>query len=157
VLGGLWHGAAWNFVLWGFYHGGLLCAHRYSQPGLDSIGQKMVSISAGTWHVVRIAFMFILTCYGWLLFRATSLTQVGSLTASLMQPFEHLPWADLKTIGWAILPLAVVQLLQYRTGNLQFMRQPWLPKELAAVVYAAMLYSIIFLGSAPQAFVYFQF
>ena len=30
VLGGLWHGAAWNFVAWGFYHGSLLIGHRLS-------------------------------------------------------------------------------------------------------------------------------
>ncbi len=41
VLGGLWHGAAWNFVLWGLFHGGILVLYRIFLPGVDNLrGQK---------------------------------------------------------------------------------------------------------------------
>ena len=37
ILGGLWHGAAWTFVLWGIYQGLLLVGHRLASPWLDRI------------------------------------------------------------------------------------------------------------------------
>jgi alginate O-acetyltransferase complex protein AlgI len=37
VLGGLWHGAAWNFILWGFYQGGILCLYRALTPKIDKV------------------------------------------------------------------------------------------------------------------------
>jgi len=63
VLGGLWHGAAWNFVLWGFYHGSLLCIHRYLSPSLERLEQA-IALPRGIWLVLNIGCMFIMTCYG---------------------------------------------------------------------------------------------
>lgn len=37
ILGGLWHGAAWNFVLWGVYHGGIQVIYRAFLPGVDNL------------------------------------------------------------------------------------------------------------------------
>lgn len=157
LLGGLWHGAAWNFVLWGLYHGFLLCAHRFGQVPLKRLGKTLSGVWAAPWIILRIATMFTLTCYGWLLFRATSISQIVTFTSSLARPLDNVPISDIKNIGIAILPLVLVQIIQYNTGKLQFMHQSRLPMEGAAIVYASILYGIIFLGSAPQAFVYFQF
>ena len=66
LLSGLWHGASWNYVLWGLYHGVLLIAARFipSLPG---------TVAA---RVLRVAGMFVLTCIGWLLFRETDLAML---------------------------------------------------------------------------------
>jgi alginate O-acetyltransferase complex protein AlgI len=68
LLSGLWHGASWNYVLWGFYHGVLLVATRaksIASPGVRS---------AASWQAIpQIAGMFVLTMIGWLLFRETEL------------------------------------------------------------------------------------
>ena len=66
LLSGLWHGASWNYVLWGLYHGLLLLAAR-ATPSLPSNGVA---------RVARIAGMFVLTCFGWLLFRETDLSMI---------------------------------------------------------------------------------
>ncbi len=66
LLSGLWHGASWNYVLWGLYHGLLLLAAR-ATPSLPSNGVA---------RVARIAGMFVLTCIGWLLFRETELSML---------------------------------------------------------------------------------
>jgi alginate O-acetyltransferase complex protein AlgI len=71
LLSGLWHGASWNYMIWGLYHGGLLVltrAHRILRP-------------AGTrtplWlQVPQIAGMFVLTLIGWLLFRETEVSAI---------------------------------------------------------------------------------
>ena len=64
LLGGLWHGAAWTFVLWGGYHGVLLAIER---SGLG--GRTLAALP----RVVRVGSTFLLVLVGWVLFRSTSL------------------------------------------------------------------------------------
>jgi alginate O-acetyltransferase complex protein AlgI len=64
LLGGLWHGAAWTFVVWGAYHGVLLAVERWRgkrslAPGLPPVGRRVVT--------------FLLVTVGWVFFRAESL------------------------------------------------------------------------------------
>jgi len=65
LLGGLWHGAKWNFVVWGAYHGLLLAYERWR--GKQSLYQTLPS-------GLRIAFTFLLMLFSWVLFRADNLT-----------------------------------------------------------------------------------
>src|SRR5581483_2075169 len=83
LLGGLWHGAAWNFVLWGFYQGMLLCLYRLWREYRPT--ERVTVVTAATWTAARslsvkvaanVAF-FVCVCYGWLLFRAHSFTQIS--------------------------------------------------------------------------------
>jgi D-alanyl-lipoteichoic acid acyltransferase DltB (MBOAT superfamily) len=68
LLSGLWHGASWNYVLWGFYHGVLLTATRAG---------RSAKAATSSWLVVpQILLMFVLTNIGWLLFRETSLAAI---------------------------------------------------------------------------------
>jgi D-alanyl-lipoteichoic acid acyltransferase DltB (MBOAT superfamily) len=64
LVSGLWHGASWNYVLWGGYHGVLLLAGRFTPR-----------IMRGP-RAVRIVAMFVLTCIGWLIFRETEIAQL---------------------------------------------------------------------------------
>lgn len=67
-LSGLWHGAAWNFVLWGFYHGALL--YTYSIVGLAGRWQPK-----NRWYMLAAwLFMFVLVQFGWLLFRTQDMS-----------------------------------------------------------------------------------
>jgi alginate O-acetyltransferase complex protein AlgI len=69
IASGFWHGASWNYVLWGAYHGVLLVLGRLA----GSLGVKMPA-----WlRPFRIAGMFVLTLVGWLIFRETELAQLG--------------------------------------------------------------------------------
>ena len=156
VLGGLWHGAAWNFVLWGLYHGILLVAHRVVEPALRPIGNRLDRLP-WLWWLVRVAAMFMLTCYGWLLFRATSLQQVLAMTASLAQPWVGIDWATMARITWIIAPLLLVQIVQARTGEMYFLKLAAIPPAVRVIACSAMLYLAVFLGGQPQSFVYFQF
>jgi hypothetical protein len=72
LLSGLWHGASWNYVLWGFYHGVLLLATRAAYV-VTPISPRTRS----QWVVLpQIAGMFVLTMIGWLLFRETELPAI---------------------------------------------------------------------------------
>ncbi len=156
LLGGLWHGAAWNFVFWGFYHGAILVLHRLATPALTRVA-RWFSSASWLWTTLCIASMFLMTCYGWLLFRATSMHQIAHMTAALAHPFAQLDLGQLKRILFIIAPLVVVQFIQWRSGELFFMRLRWIPTPVKVVAYTLMLYLTLFLGGEPQAFVYFQF
>ena len=71
LLSGLWHGASWNYVLWGFYHGVLLVLTRAGSFAVPPARR------AQSWIAVpQIAGMFVLTLVGWLLFRETELSGI---------------------------------------------------------------------------------
>ena len=76
VLGGLWHGAAWNFVLWGMYHGFLLCLYEvvgFLTPE-KNIGKKIFS-----W------LLFInLLSFGFMIFRASDLSKIALMVHNLL-------------------------------------------------------------------------
>jgi D-alanyl-lipoteichoic acid acyltransferase DltB (MBOAT superfamily) len=77
LLSGLWHGASWNYVLWGFYHGLLLVMTRArSIVGPAGKGPALPEPVAPLVTAARIAGMFVLTCIGWLLFRETQLSAI---------------------------------------------------------------------------------
>jgi D-alanyl-lipoteichoic acid acyltransferase DltB (MBOAT superfamily) len=157
VLGGLWHGAAWNFVAWGFYHGSLLVTHRLVTPALERVASFTQGRLRTPWLLLRIAVMFGLTCYGWLLFRAKSFGQIAHMTAGLAHPLAAIPWDTALQAAELSAPIVLVQIVQYRTGRLDFMRLPWIPSVARAAVYSLLVYCTVFHGAAPKAFVYFQF
>jgi D-alanyl-lipoteichoic acid acyltransferase DltB (MBOAT superfamily) len=157
VIGGLWHGAAWNFVLWGFYHGALLCIHRRSAPLAQKIFGATTSLGRQISLVSRIAIMFVFTCYGWLLFRAENFHQIRVMTAALMHPFQgYDPHLALTILGYAS-PIIVFQILQKASGKLNFLDFSWFPAEARVVFYAVSAYFVFFLGGQPASFIYFQF
>jgi alginate O-acetyltransferase complex protein AlgI len=157
VLGGLWHGAAWNFVLWGVYQGGLLVLHRMSEPWIDRILPETTPVRRGVSFAIRVFCMFHLTCFGWLLFRATSFEQIATMTRSLFVG----PWnydAELASqVALFALPLIAIQCIQYFSGQLNFLRFRWMAPEVRVAAYSALAYFVLFKAAKPQSFIYFQF
>jgi len=86
LLGGLWHGAAWNFVAWGAYHGALLALER-------RVGEERLY----SWlpRPLRIAVVFVLVLFSWVLFRAADLTSALDYFARLLGLAPVLPPAAL--------------------------------------------------------------
>ena len=70
VLGGLWHGAAWNFVIWGALHGAyLMLNHLWA-----AISKKIhFPIDSGRWRFAAILLTFIAVCFSWIFFRANNI------------------------------------------------------------------------------------
>ncbi len=90
LLGGIWHGAAWNFVVWGGIHGTALAAERYFRsrwmpdalaraPG--RVAQLLRSILGGIGHICGIVLTFNIVCLAWIFFRSPDVgAAVGYLT-----------------------------------------------------------------------------
>jgi alginate O-acetyltransferase complex protein AlgI len=78
LLSGLWHGASWNYVLWGLYHGVLLVVTRWAGVRDSGAGeQASEGARAPLWRLVpQILGMFVLTNVGWLIFRETEVSAI---------------------------------------------------------------------------------
>ncbi len=158
LLGGLWHGANWTFVIWGWLHGLGLAVERY----LRSYWSKFASLSNAvrqpvvhTW--VKRIFFFHLVCLGWIFFRANSVTNAVNLLRGLGQ----IHWQPEYLIAFKLLalftiPLFIVDLLLEYSGD-EYMLQSSAP--MARVVAAVSMLALITFFSANQAnaFIYFQF
>jgi D-alanyl-lipoteichoic acid acyltransferase DltB (MBOAT superfamily) len=156
LLGGLWHGAGWTFVLWGGFHALLLLAYLPFKSG--------PAVSRGAGGAVAGAFQRILlfhfVCLGWMLFRAETLDQFLHLVATVV--FDFHPVFDDGTlmfvrqlVFFAAVPLAY-QFLQY----LKDVPRPILtwPTPARALAYVCLFFLIAIFGyNDAQSFVYFQF
>ena len=145
LLGGLWHGAAWIFVLWGLYHGALLAGNSY----LARLGWVPRS------RPLAVAATFLSVVVGWVVFRARSVTEALAMLGSmsgLRSPESgslHLvdPWAIVLT-GSAL----AICFCAPNTWHLRFPRT-----RLAAALLAALVVACILRFAQPTPFVYFQF
>jgi alginate O-acetyltransferase complex protein AlgI len=85
LLGGLWHGASWNFVIWGGIHGGMLAAER--AQGKDSPYRRLA-------RPVRVGITFAIVCLSWVFFRAKTLGQALTYFRSLFGAIPTTAAAD---------------------------------------------------------------
>jgi alginate O-acetyltransferase complex protein AlgI len=146
LLGGLWHGANWTFVLWGGLHGAGLAVER-------ALG--LAKTATSTW--LRRILVFHFVCFGWILFRASS---IGAAWTYLGQ-FAHWSWrptyvAALSYLVIFTLPLFLIDLRLEHTGEeylLQTGRYRWQVAAAAAAVIAVAMLS----QGESSAFIYFQF
>jgi len=160
LLGGLWHGAAWTFVLWGAYQGALLIAYRLLAPWLKLIPEFKSKFFEKIWFIVRVVFFFQLICLGWLFFRARSMTQVFEMLKSIFLNFELIHGLGLKTVSlqlafylWLLL---IVQFLQYKKNDLLFILKS--KTYIKAVFYYVCVFLMFFYGvTVGRQFIYFQF
>jgi alginate O-acetyltransferase complex protein AlgI len=158
VLGGLWHGAAWNFVWWGVFHGSLLVGYRIYEDGRQRTGPA----SAGPVPALRVicetGVMFLFTLYGWLLFRAGSGAQAVELTVGLLN-FESagILAREVTRLLFFAWPVLVLDYFQFRSGRDEsiLLRAPMATQ---ACAIAGLLLLFIVLGQYEGAsFIYFQF
>jgi D-alanyl-lipoteichoic acid acyltransferase DltB (MBOAT superfamily) len=161
LLGGLWHGAAWNFVAWGGFHGGWLIAHRWLRPRLARIAPR-TRLRRSLWTGLRMLACFHLVCVGWVMFRVAHLPDAFSLLGAAcgLGPAGDVPAADLLLV-WSfaaatLAPLLALDIQQERHQDLLVVKR-WAPGWRLAV-YAVLFAHLVFTGAATgDAFIYFQF
>ena len=87
LLGGLWHGASWTFVVWGGLHGLYLCVHHAWQWAHESIPEQFIP-TGRLWktstHVFGVSLTLLCVMIAWAFFRATSFESAWSIMASLL-------------------------------------------------------------------------
>jgi len=148
LLGGLWHGANWTFVVWGAYHGALLAIQRLIPKALT---QPM-------FRPLGMVITFLAVCVGWVLFRAQTLQDAGTILRGLVVPTSGYSLAgDSNSIVIVCLVITMIgqALGQLPNARLMLFRMPAL---VAALVMALMLtLSLLLMPVDGKTFIYFQF
>ena len=147
LLGGLWHGANWTFVLWGAWHGGILAMERY----LES---KFGASRLPDW--LRVARTMLLVILGWVMFRAADLHGAGRMFAGM---FGLQGWGFSPAMAWHITDdrMAITLL-----GIGLVYAMPWLKRHaggpLRYAILPLFLWAVATLSSQSfTPFLYFQF
>ncbi len=161
ILGGLWHGAALRFVLWGALHGTALAIHKMwlaLVPSSKSSGTEMNWIS----RVVGILLTFNIVCFGWLLFRADSMEVVGVMLHQIFHNF-NLPIATQFITGYSLTVALLV--LGYMLHFLPSRLNDWACGVLTKGGFVVQVLTMVFMiwlvmqmkSTEIQPFIYFQF
>ena len=145
LIGGLWHGANWTFVIWGAYHGFLLAAYRRTASSWDRVPA-----------LVRQVSMFLLAVFGWVLFRSTDFGMAATLFSKMFSATAGIPIEGL-TAYLAALFMAGVWAMA--GPNSQEIHSQWIPtrRRIIGVAVAAGASLAVMLGTGSSPFLYFQF
>jgi D-alanyl-lipoteichoic acid acyltransferase DltB (MBOAT superfamily) len=148
---GLWHGAGWNFVLYGCVHGSLVCLERWRRT-------HRAAAPMGLWHAPAVAILrtFLLVAFSRILFVEPDVGRAWGFVESLWTGVGSGGAADLR--GYLALVLAAVLHVVPRhweegVANRFFSSPAWRQ----GLVYAAIVCVLIAWTTDPQPFVYFKF
>ena len=158
-LGGLWHGASWNFVLWGMFHGVALALHK---AWMTIIGRKKGEESHGVRRFLGVIITFNFVCFCWIFFRNADIHNSMDMLGQIFTTFRPQLFPQLLEGYWRVFALmALGFLLHFAPDSWEnavcrgVIRLPFLGKALLMV---AMIYLVIQMKSSEiQPFIYFQF
>lgn len=155
LLGGLWHGASWNFVLWGAFHGLILILYRLVERRDDSRDpwgdRRRIPIVVG-----KLVLMYALTQVGWTLFACHSLAQIRYVFSNVGFTGSGKTPLFVSDLIFFVTPLLAMQLAQYVSRDLLIALRLPLPLR-AGLIGLIVVWTIIFASRAPTEFIYFQF
>ncbi|MEO0650152.1 MAG: MBOAT family O-acyltransferase, partial [Planctomycetota bacterium] len=146
LLGGLWHGASWMFVLWGGYHGLLLAIDRRlpeprSGAAVELWGRRLVT--------------FLLVCLGWVFFRSESPDEAWAVLGSLFEARGSVPLSGAALLA---LTLGVLAHLPSRAAkDAVAARFAGWPAPIQGIAFALLVGLFLNAASLRVPFIYFQF
>ena len=154
-IGGLWHGAAWTFVVWGLIHGLCLVVERVLRVAFKDVAWVQ---HAGVQVLLGLA-TYVAVCFAWVFFRANDFATASRLVAAMVGAVAR---------GDAILPTR--EILQVTLVTLGLLGAHWflrrtslenvvsrMPRALLAGVWTVMICGIVLTQGNGNAFIYFQF
>lgn len=169
LLSGLWHGAAWTFIIWGALHGIILCVERLGNvlTRARPVGSVLASSSGAeiAFSAMGLLWTNVIVLAGWVFFRAQSLNDADYILTHAMD-LSRFDYGVFKSIGFTSfdIPLAFVHLailfavdfcLCFRPATL---RRVGANRVIGLGVAVALFYDIIMFGVFEKRdFIYFQF
>ena len=159
LLGGLWHGASWVFVLWGGLHGVALMVHRQwarLSERLPAGLRRLPDLAHQAYHVGAVMLTFYFVCFCWIFFRAVDLPKALVIVRSFVFWQNNGPGALDPRLWWLLGGLALIHWLNYQRVFATWWRR--LPRPAFAAAYGAG-WAIVLLFTPAQyvPFIYFQF
>ncbi|HZZ76080.1 MAG TPA: MBOAT family O-acyltransferase, partial [Puia sp.] len=179
LLGGLWHGASWTFVVWGALHGIYLCAERWLQqirnrgqlqtpayvPVLEgkqaaraSMVPSFIFSIAGN-RFVKMLFVFFFVTIAWVFFRSADFTTAWRLLSSMFGRVNNgaalLPTLDIIKVSVITVALLGTHWIMRQSSVADFIKKiNW---KLLGIVWAVMVILLVLSQKSSDSFIYFQF
>lgn len=159
LLGGLWHGASWNFIVWGGLHGAALALHKFFR---NATGRPKTYHSTGLRRLFAVVVTFHFVCFCWIFFRNSTFEASTVMIRQIFTAFHPELFMQLVTGYWQVFVLMASGFL------LHWCPDSWqdacgravtrLPLVGQALLMVAMVYLVIQVKSSDiQPFIYFQF
>ncbi len=157
VLCGLWHGAGWNYVMFGVYHGTLLVLFQITAPLRERWLRFESPAARRVWVLVSTLITYHVVSFGWPIFAAPGVGRTWELWVLQLTNFEiGLAGEWLQTFMVLCTPLFLFQALQLKSGDLEPLGR-W-PVWARALVYLVIFLLLVLLGEDfGEQFLYFQF
>ena len=157
TLCGLWHGAGWNCVLWGFLNGALLVVHAAWKPWLARQPRLHAALLSAPGTVLRVALTFTCFCLTLVVFRCPNLAGAGTMLARMFAPAAGaaLP-LQVHGLYLTFAAVALGHLLAQRNVG----RRLWdcLPVPVRGLSFgAALTLALVLTPGLEKAYIYFQF
>lgn len=157
LIGGLWHGASWNFVVWGGLHGVYLVVHKFFRGNQKVSTERIHSVSPA--DVLKIISTYLLVLFTWLFFRSTS----WELTGMFFQKMIHWESSEYSmvfirmAITFSVITL-LFDILEYSTESHVYILKIQSKALVTGILTALLTISFIYMFlSDPMPFIYFQF
>jgi len=154
LLGGLWHGAAWNFIIWGAMHGGALAVTRLWQRWRKDQGWPE---PGRLYHVIAVVLTFHFVCLTWIFFRAPTLGSAMTVLARI----GDLAWGTTNVVPSVAMALIGGFALHFTPDNwyeqlsTAFTRAPVVIQGLLLALLVVVFDQVATSDVVP--FIYFQF
>lgn len=171
LLGGLWHGASWTFIVWGAYHGVLLMTYRFYTSVCEKINRSIVipiKLSPRVAQLIHVFVTFQFVCMGWIFFRSQTLEQALRI---YMRIFRYFDFGQVLTVlfqstsgGILVFGSMALSLLLFSVYECIDPDQPkwqtWFRRYPILRLFAcSVALYLIYIGGVVRArqFIYFQF
>ena len=151
LLGGLWHGANWTFVVWGGIHGAGLAMER----GSGFVGNHAFRSNLGRW--IRRVIIFHFVCFAWIFFRSPSFDTAWGFLAGL----GDWQWKSVYGLALLFLLAHVIVLLfidlhlEHSGGEYLLEKRPLIARVTCGLLLCVFI--TLFGANQTNAFIYFQF
>lgn len=157
VLCGMWHGASWNFIFWGFYHGLLLIVHRLftAYKNLIHFSFYKNQLIKNLFNFFSISLTFILVAIGWVPFRANNFEDTYQVFNKIILLGQGIFWIHISF--YIILPCCIIYYFIKDTDKLKDKLIGFDNVTQLTVTMAILMLVLLFspIGNSP--FIYFQF
>ena len=156
TLSGLWHGASWNFILWGAYHAALITGYRHVQERFPFAFTREPT----AWRWLTVPVMFLFTNLGWMIFRETDITRLFHYWTLWPLSGTQAQWIAASTMLlvclWASVPLLVA--LGFELWLWPRLRGHKLALPVQTTLWGvAAVVLFLFVRTSNNDFIYFQF
>ena len=173
LLGGLWHGASWTFVVWGALHGIFLCVERLirqkiTRPPQERTPEPVIAQASlvPAWFTSKPVIPFLLAMFTfflvnvtWVFFRSPDFATARRLLAAMFGQSSSgaalLPTLDILKVGLVVSVMIFAHWQMRNTSVLQLIGK--LPWWVLSIVWALLILALFLSQKSSEAFIYFQF